>query len=83
LGPLGQRCGAVLLVEGTTVEVTVKEGYGASTAKHHRQANDRGREIEIAERISNPARLRTDPHRIKPSYSDTARFWLQYWRYYI
>ena len=39
---------------------------------HHRQADDLGRTIEIAEWISHPTTLRTDPAPLKPICSDTA-----------
>ena len=40
---------------------------------HHRQADDLGRRVEIAERIFHPTRLRTAQLRIKPVYFDNAR----------
>jgi glutathione synthase/RimK-type ligase-like ATP-grasp enzyme len=43
-----------------------------SDTHHHRQADDLGRTIEIAEWISRPTTLRTDPTPLKPICSDTA-----------
>jgi len=52
---------------------------------HHREADDLGRRVEIAERISHPTTLRNEPTRLKPTWSDSAainilqnklQFWL-------
>ena len=40
---------------------------------HHREADDLGRTIEIAEWISHPTTLRTDPAPLKPICSDAAQ----------
>ena len=40
---------------------------------HHRQTNDLGRRVEIAERIFHPRRLRNGPCYLKPICSDSAR----------
>ncbi len=39
---------------------------------HHGEADYLGRTVEIAERIFHPPRLRADPTRFKPIWSDTA-----------
>ena len=41
---------------------------------HHREANDFGRTIEIAEGIFHPLRLGSITRRLKPLYSDNALF---------
>ena len=39
---------------------------------HHREADNFGRAVEIAEGIFHPLRLRNSPYRLKPLYFDNA-----------
>ena len=45
---------------------------------HHREANDFGRTIEIAEGIFHPLRLGSITRRLKPLYSDNAKYSTDY-----
>ncbi len=50
----------------------LSQGQRITDVHHHREADHRGRDVEIAKRITHRRRLRNAPARLKPVGSDKA-----------